>query len=232
MTSKSLAPKRKARDTTVSAKILMAVSGLFFALFILLHMYGNLKMLYGAEAYNGYAEWMREALYPILPHGGMLWILRIGLIVALAVHAKAAVQLWARARAARGTPYVKKQTVATSYAVRTVRWGAIILLGFVLFHLAQFTWLTINLGADYSAMTPYERMVFTFEQWYWVALYAVVMTTLGLHLRHGLWSAMATLGANKASRERVINLGAIVIAAAVVIGFLIPPVLIFLDVIN
>lgn len=210
----------------------MAVTGLFFAFFILFHMYGNLKMLFGPEAYDGYAEWMREALYPVLPHGGMLLILRVLLLVSLAVHAYAAFSLWARARKARGTAYVAQNTLSTSYAVRTMRWGAIILLAFVLFHLAQFTWLALNIGADYSTMTPYERMVFTFEHWWWVAAYAVVMIILGMHLRHGLWSAMATLGANKKSRERAINVTAWVIAAAVVIGFLIPPVLILLDVIN
>lgn len=232
MTSKTLAPKGRAHDTTVAWKILMALTGLFFAIFILLHMYGNLKMLGGPEAYNGYAEWMREALYPLLPHGGMLLILRVMLAVGLAIHAYAAFRLWFRARSARGTAYVQRKSLATSYAVRTMRWGALILLGFVTFHLAQFTWLVVNLGADYTAMTPYDRMVFTFEQWYWVLFYMVVMVTLGLHLRHGLWSSMATLGANQARREAVINWTATLVAGAIVLGFLLPPVLIFLDVIN
>nr|NLD40636.1 succinate dehydrogenase [Actinomycetales bacterium] len=67
VTSKTLAPKRGARNTTVAWKILMAVTGLFFVFFVVFHMYGNLKMLQGPEAYNGYALWLREAFYPILP---------------------------------------------------------------------------------------------------------------------------------------------------------------------
>lgn len=232
MTSKALAPKQRARNTTVAWKILMAVTGVFFAVFILLHMYGNLKMLAGPEAYDGYAEWMRQAFYPVLPHGGMLWILRVGLLVSLAIHGYAAFKLWARARAARGSSYVKRTTLGTSYAVRTMRWGAVILLLFVAFHLAQFTWLVINLGADYSAMGPYDRMVFTFQQWYWVAAYLLVMVVLGLHLRHGLWSSLATLGGNRQKWQGTINATAILIAGGVVVGFMLPPVLIFLGVIN
>lgn len=207
----------------------MAVTGLFFVFFVLVHMYGNLKMLQGPEAYNGYAHWLREAFYPILPHKGLLWILRIGLLVSLAVHGWAAVKLWARARAARGTPYVERNTLATSYAVRTVRWGSIIIFLWVVFHLAQFTWLVVNVGSD---LEPYERMIATFEQWWWVLLYGVVMVILALHVRHGLWSSFATLGGNKKSREHMLNVVSIILAAALAIGFMIPPLLIFLDVIN
>lgn len=210
----------------------MAFTGLFLVFFILFHMYGNLKMLLGPDAFNGYAAWMREAFYPILPHGGFLLIFRILLAASFLVHGYAAFKLWGRASKARGSAYVAHNTLATSYAVRTVRWGAIILIVFIIFHLAQFTWLAINLGADYSSMLPYDRVVFTFSQWYWVLGYAIVMIILGMHLRHGVWSAMATLGANKKSRELAINITAWVIAAAVVVGFLIPPVLILLDVIN
>ncbi|HZK04392.1 MAG TPA: succinate dehydrogenase cytochrome b subunit [Actinomycetaceae bacterium] len=232
ITSKSLAPKRRARNTTVAWKILMAVTGIVFVIFVLAHMYGNLKVIQGPEAYNGYAEWLRIAFYPVLPERGLLWLMRIALILSLGVHVLAALRLWNRARIARGTPYVKKKDVVTTYAARTMRWGGVIIFGFLVFHLAQFTWLMVNIGADYQAMMPYDRMVFTFQQWYWVGLYAIVMVTLGLHVRHGLWSLMATLGGNRQKWERTINWVAILVSAALVVGFMLPPVLIFLDVVN
>ncbi|HHW82366.1 MAG TPA: succinate dehydrogenase cytochrome b subunit [Actinomycetales bacterium] len=232
VTSKTLAPKRRARDTTVAWKILMALTGLFFVLFVVLHMYGNLKILWGPEAYDGYATWLREAFYPLIPHGGVLLVLRILLVISLAVHGYAAVKLWLRARAARGTAYVERNTLATSYAVRTVRWGSVIIFVWVVFHLAQFTWLAVNLGEDYSTLSPYERMVFTFQQWWWVLLYGIVMLILALHVRHGLWSAFATLGGNKKSREAALNWLAIFLAGLLFLGFMLPPVLIFLNVIS
>ncbi len=128
----------------------MALTGVIFVLFVLMHMYGNLKMFGGPEAYNGYAEHLREFGEPILPRNGLLWILRVVLAVSVAVHAYSAFSLWNRARLARGSRYVAKRSLATSYAVRTMRWGGVIILSFVLFHLLHFTTLTIEIGGDYS----------------------------------------------------------------------------------
>ncbi len=213
-------------------KILMAVTGVFFVFFVLMHMYGNLKMFGGAEVYNGYAEHLRVIFEPILPRNGLLWILRVLLLASVAVHGYSAFSLWNRSRRARGTGYVNKHPIATSYAVRTVRWGGVIILMFVAFHLLHFTTLTIEIGGDYQALSPYERMVVSFEHWWvWLA-YLIVMVTLSLHVRHGVWSSLATFGANKKRRETAINGFAILVAAAVVIGFMLPPTAILLDFIN
>jgi len=210
----------------------MALTGVIFVLFVLMHMYGNLKMFGGPEAYNGYAEHLREFGEPILPRNGLLWILRVVLAVSVAVHAYSAFSLWNRARLARGSRYVAKRSLATSYAVRTMRWGGVIILSFVLFHLLHFTTLTIEIGGDYQALSPYERMIVSFEHWWvWLA-YLTVMVTLAFHVRHGVWSALATFGANKQRREMAINIIAVAVAALLVIGFMLPPTAILLDFIN
>lgn len=213
-------------------KILMALTGLFLVLFILAHMYGNLKMFGGPDAYNGYGEYLREVGYPILPHKGVLWVLRVLLILSVGVHMWSAFQLWFRARRARTTGYNAKRSVAVTYAARTMRWGGVLIGGFVLFHLAQFTWLQIQIGGDYRSMTPYERMVVSFEQWWVWLLYGAVMVMLSMHVRHGVWSAMQTLGANTRRRQVAINVTALAVAAALVIGFMLPPTAILLDIIN
>ena len=71
----------------------MAGTGLVFVGFVLLHMYGNLKLLSGEVAYNTYAEHLRTFGEPILPYGGLLWILRVVLIVCLVGHLYAAFSL-------------------------------------------------------------------------------------------------------------------------------------------
>ncbi len=214
-------------------KILMALSGLFFVFYIVFHMYGNLKMFAGAAAYDGYAEYLREFLYPILPHRGLLWILRVLLAGSIAVHVYSAVSLWLRARQARGgVGYAAKRSIATGYAVRTMRWGGIIILAFVVFHLAHFTWLAIEIGGDYQVLGPYERMVVSFQNWWLVLLYFIAVVLVGMHIRHGVWSAMATLGASKKRREFVINAIAIFIGLAVVVGFMLPPVAILAGIIS
>ena len=217
--------KTRASGTTVAMKILMAVTGLFFVFYLVLHMYGNLKLFFGMEAYNHYAEYLREFLYPILPERGVLWILRVMLAFSIGVHVYSAVSLWARARRARGgVGYAAKRSIATGYAVRTMRWGGIIILAFVVFHLAHFTWLAIEIGGDYQTLSPAERMVASFENWWLVVLYGISVALVAMHIRHGVWSSMATLGASKKRREFAINAVAIAIALAIFIGFMLPPV--------
>lgn len=223
---------RRASRTTVAVKILMAITGLFFVLFVLMHMYGNLKMFAGADAYNEYAEHLRVMFEPILPREGLLWILRVLLVAALLIHAGSAFHLWHRARRARGQDYVKRNTLATSYAVRTMRWGGVILLAFIVFHILQFTTLTIEVGGDYHALTPYERMVVAFHNPFVLAFYTIAIGLLAMHVWHGAWSALATLGGNTARAQRGLKLLAGIIAAALFVGFMLPPFSIFLGLVS
>ncbi|MDO4606217.1 MAG: succinate dehydrogenase cytochrome b subunit [Bowdeniella nasicola] len=222
MVSTSIATK-KARQTSVALKIGMAVTGIIFVLFILMHMYGNLKMFAGAEAYNEYAHHLRTFGEPILPYEGLLWILRIVLLACLVLHVYAAARLWRRAKAARGTSYEVKHTLAQTYASRTMRWGGVILLLFIIVHILQFTTLTLQFGGDYTQIEPYARMVVAFENWWVYLIYLVAIASLCMHVRHGVWSAMATLGGNKKRRQDTINLVAILVAALVFVGFMLPP---------
>src|SRR3954471_14658028 len=96
----------------------MAVSGIVFILFVLVHMYGNLKAFSGHDAYNEYAEHLRTLGEPLLPYSGFLWILRAVLLVALVVHVYAAVKLWRRASNARSQRYVVKKNLASSFSSR------------------------------------------------------------------------------------------------------------------
>lgn len=221
---------RRANGTTVALKWAMAVSGIVFVLFVLLHMYGNLKMFSGQEAFDSYAESLRDLLYPYLPHMGFLWIQRIGLLVALAVHVVAAVTLWRRAREARRDRYVMHKRLAQTYSARTVRWGGLILLAFVVFHLLQFTTLTINVGGTFDS--PYERFVAAFEHWWLYLVYLVAIVMLTMHVRHGVWSALQTLGASNRRRQGAINATAYLVAAALLVGFMAPPTAVLLDFVN
>ena len=229
-TSTQASPKKVGKlSTSVGLKIQMAVSGLFFVLFILMHMYGNLKMFNGPDAYNGYAQFLRDVGYPIVPHEGVLWILRILLVVAVIAHARAAFILWKRGKIARGPNQYKvkrgKKNQQT-YASRTMRWGGVIILLFIVYHLLQFTTLTISVGAEnYSEMTPYDRMIAGFqpEVWWIFAFYAVTLLALSMHIRHGAWSALQTIGLSNRRREVAFNAIAIAIGAVVFIGFMAPP---------
>lgn len=158
MANTTLTTDNRAIKTTVIIKQAMAISGVFFVGFLILHAYGNLKVFLGQTNYNEYALHLRTFLMPILPYEGLLWILRVVLIALILVHIISALVLWHRASAARGSRYMMKKSLATAYAARTVRWGGIILLLFIIFHLAQFTLKFAKIG-DAAAYDSHEVML-------------------------------------------------------------------------
>ena len=222
----TLGRSQRAARSTVALKALMAVSGLILIGYLLAHMYGNLKVFAGQASFDGYAEHLRELGEPILPHTGLLWILRVVLLAAVTAHAYAAVMLWRRKHKARGGTKRYHSTkaklgVQRSYSSFTLQWGGIIILLFVVYHLLHFTWNTIAPGG--ASDSPYERVVNGFSIWWVVASYTLAMIAVGFHLRHGTWSALTTLGLNTSTvARRRLNLLAYLVAGVVTVGFLLP----------
>ena len=203
----------------------MAGTGLVFVGFVLLHMYGNLKLLSGEETYNTYAEHLRTFGEPILPYGGLLWILRVVLIVCLVGHLYAAFSLWARAGNARRTRYA-----AARSAMRTawMRWGGVALLLFLIWHLIEFTIVKVSVNPDAQGAdvinNPYQLVVASFQVPWTTLIYVLAMVALALHLAHGTFSAQQTLGWTGTPagyrRAKAIGYG---LAAVIAVGFIIPP---------
>lgn len=206
-----------------------AVTGLIMVLFLLAHMYGNYKVFSGQAAFDGYSEFLRTVGEPLLPWSGFLWIVRAVLLVSVLVHVLVVVTLWRRMRAATGgrggRRYVSRKNprgVQRTYASFTMRWGGVIIGLFVIYHLLHLTANLISPGG--ASGSPYERMINGFSIWWVVATYAIAMIALGFHLRHGVWEALASLGANKSGeRRRRINQVAVLVATVITVGFLIPP---------
>ncbi|WP_283135714.1 succinate dehydrogenase cytochrome b subunit [Rhizohabitans arisaemae] len=206
----------------VGKKAVMAVTGALMIGFLVLHMIGNLKVFAGRDSFNDYAAWLRTVGEPMLPPSGFLWIQRIGLLVILALHITAAVQLTVQAKRARPVKYHVKRRVQQSYASRTMRWGGVIIAAFVVYHILDLTVGVANPAG--TAADPYTRLVADFQRWYLVVAYAVPLLLLGLHLRHGVWSAAQSLGRGGTARERPIKLFATGFAVVLVAGFLLAPV--------
>ena len=222
--------KRSATTTTIWNKILMAVTGLIFIVFVLGHMLGNLKILQSHEAFDTYAHYLRVMGEPILPYEGALWIIRIVLLVAVLAHAAIAFKLWGRARKARGTRYAVHKAVTSTWASRTMRWGGIALLLFVIFHILHFT--TKHIHPQGQLASPAANYVESFEIWWVLLIYVVAMIALGLHIFHGTFSAAQTLGFTTTENSPALRTTGAVIAALVVIGFLVPPFAVFFDLVN
>ncbi len=222
----------RASRSTITLKLLMAASGIVFILFVLLHMYGNLKAFAGHDAYNEYAHHLRTLGEPMLPYEGFLWILRAALIVALVVHVYSALTLWRRAGKARSQKYVVKRNIASSFSSRTMRWGGLTLLLFLVWHLLNFTIGKVNVSGG-PTNDPYNLLVDTFDTWWMTLIYLLAMFTLGMHLHHGTWSAAQTLGLtnNERARRNAKTLGWI-LAVVIAGGFSLVPIFVLAGVIT
>jgi succinate dehydrogenase / fumarate reductase, cytochrome b subunit len=177
-------------DTTIGKKALLAVSGVVLFGFVIVHMLGNLQVFLGPEVYNHYAEAAKSN--PVVLYGA-----RSVLLVAVITHIVLVIQLYARSLAARPVGYRVKKNIATSYAGATMKYSGPALLLYILFHLAHFTAPGMSLGDyDHSPVDVYSNVVNAF-QIPWVALlYVTANLLLGMHLYHGAFSLLQSLGLN------------------------------------
>jgi succinate dehydrogenase / fumarate reductase cytochrome b subunit len=222
----------RASRSTIFLKLMMAVSGLVFVGFVLLHMYGNLKAFSGHDAFNEYAHHLRTMGTPILPESGALWIIRAVLIISLVVHVYCALTLWRRAKRARTVRYQVKKHTGAIPASRLMRWGGVTLLLFIIWHLLNFTIGKVNVDGG-ATNDPYNLLVDTFDTWWLTLIYLVAMAMLGAHLHHGIWSATQTLGLTSSVRtRRLAKKTAFTLAVIIAGGFSIVPVFVLAGVIT
>jgi succinate dehydrogenase / fumarate reductase cytochrome b subunit len=195
----------------------MGVTGLIGIGFVILHSLGNLLVFRGPAAINSYSHFLKST-------GELLWGLRIVLIVAVVLHVIAAVQLTRQSRAARPLAYVKQDPQVATVASRTMRWGGALLLVFIVVHILHFTTGTIRPAGYFSSDDVYANVVRGFRVW-WVALfYIVAMIALGLHIFHGAWSSVRSIGVSPNSPQPLHRRVSLVIAVLVWAAFTAIPV--------
>jgi succinate dehydrogenase / fumarate reductase cytochrome b subunit len=203
-------------ESSVGKKIMMAVTGFILIGFVFVHMLGNLKVYLGEAHFNEYAEFLREVGSPVLPHGALLWIARIALLACVGWHMLAALQVYLMSRSARTEKYKVNHSLSFSYASRTMRWGGLIVVAFVIFHILDLTLGTAN--PEFVHGSAYQNLVASFSRWYVAAFYILAMIPLGFHLYHGLWSACQTLDINHPRIRGLRRPFSALIAIAIVIG--------------
>ena len=171
--------------STIGKKLLMAASGIILTGFVLVHMSGNLLVFRGPEAINSYAATLKH-------NALILWGVRGILLAALIVHVVTAAQLTRVANEGRPVGYARYEVQASTLASRTMRWGGVFILLFVILHLLHFTTGTIHPefvpdDVDHNVRTAFARPLIA-------GLYTAAMIALGMHLYHGVWSVFQTLG--------------------------------------
>jgi succinate dehydrogenase / fumarate reductase cytochrome b subunit len=212
-------------STMVGKKIVMAVTGVVLVGFVIGHMLGNLKIFLGSEAIDHYAVFLRTMGEPLMPYSMLLRVVRIVLLACVALHITAAVQLTRMNWAARPQGYDTKKSIATTYAARTMRWSGVILALFVVYHLFHLTAGVVSFQpGEFVHLSVYHNVVAAFSVWYVSLIYIVAMACLCLHLDHGIWSMLQTLGWNNARTTSALQALSRVVALVVFVGFISVPV--------
>jgi len=203
--------------STIGRKVVMAVTGLVLFGFVFVHMLGNLQMfLPDHEAINHYGKFLREML-----HGGGIWVARAVLLGSVGLHIWAAWSLTLTNWKARPVSYKIVTPDASTYASRTMRWSGPILFLFIVYHLLHFT-----VGSVHPAFVEgdvYRNVIVGFSAWPVAVAYLIAMAALALHLRHGAWSMLQTLGASHPRWDGARNLVATVFTVIVFLGFISVP---------
>jgi succinate dehydrogenase / fumarate reductase cytochrome b subunit len=211
--------------TSIGKKVIMAITGLIGIGFVILHMYGNLKVFGGPEYFNAYSEGLRGIGAPIFGHTHLLWIGRAVLLAAVVLHVWAAWSLYQESRDARAIKYAKYTPIQASVAALYIRVGGVILLIFLIFHLMHFTWGVPGIHPDFSQTDVYHNVVVGFRSYAYLpaVFYLVAMAALGFHLYHGTFSLFQTLGASNQRHAKSLRALSLFLAVIVAVGFALVP---------
>ncbi len=227
--------------STIGRKILMALTGLVLVLFVLGHMLGNLQIFLGPDVINAYAY----KLHHVMPVA-MLWGIRLFLLACIGVHIWAAISLTLDNRKARPQGYDQNKTVQTTYAAATMRMSGIILLAFIVFHIAHYTARNVP-GMEYNeqiadvalvkggqpvmhhgevvmTFNVNDMMVGGFRVWWVSAFYIIATGLLCMHLTHGVSSMFQTVGLRNQLWRQRLDRFALIYGVVVFLGFAVIPV--------
>jgi succinate dehydrogenase / fumarate reductase cytochrome b subunit len=213
--------------SSVGKKMIVAVTGLVLILFVIGHLLGNLQIFLGPDWINGYSQHLRDL-------GPLLWVVRVFLLVTVIVHIYVTVRLAIDNRRARPEPYIDHAYVKATFASRHMLMSGLIVLAFIIYHLAHFTVRVTDrrfalLKADpLGHYDVYSMMVYGFQNIYVSAFYVLGLFLLTLHLSHGSSSFFQSLGLNDKNLTPRLAVSARVFAWLVFAGYTSIPVAIIL----
>ncbi len=208
---------------TIGRKVLMAVTGFFMLLFVIVHLLGNSSIFLGQSALNTYAEKLHSL-------GPLVWAFRAFMLAMLGIHVIFGVLLTLENWAANPGKYAVNRKLKANFSSQTMIWTGILLFAFLVYHLLQFTLrVTPDIVPAALAERPgdvYTMVVSSFRHTGISLIYVGGMVVLFLHLKHGIQSFFQSLGAsNDLTQPRYEALG-VVLSAIFLVGYSAIPVLI------
>jgi len=193
--------------TSIGKKLLMAVTGLGFIGFIIVHLMGNLTLFAGRDVFNAYVAKLHE--YELL-----IVAAEIGLFTFAVIHVITGLLLFLANRRARDVRYaVQKSGGGRNIGSATMPYTGFVILLFVILHLSNFSF------ADVTDRTMYDVVYATFSSWVYVIVYVAVMAVVAIHIRHGFWSLFQSLGLNHDKYMPALRRISVALAVVVGVGF-------------
>jgi succinate dehydrogenase / fumarate reductase cytochrome b subunit len=206
-------------NTSVGKKAVMAVTGLIMVAYLITHVVANLMVFQGPTQINAYSAFLHGT-------GGALWAARLVLLAALVLHVVAAVQLTARRRAARPVGYAAgREPQVSTFASRTIRWGGVLILIFLVYHILHFTLGTVH--ASFVEGDPYHNVVAGFGNPLVIVFYELALVAVGLHLYHGIWSSGRSLGVSPPTPRPLKRQLALALSVLIWAGFTVIPLAVY-----
>lgn len=202
--------------TSIGKKVIMAVTGVIGILYLIAHIFGNLHVFEGSAKLNEYALFLRDVGAPLFSHTQLLWVARTGLIISLILHVTSAVQLTQQSRASRPIAYQSRKEPQAKWSSLTMRIGGVIILLFIILHLANLTWGWLHPSFIHGDV--YHNVVTLFQLWPVTLFYIIAMLAVGFHLDHGTWSMFQTLGLRTNRNTMLVRRGATALAIIFVIA--------------
>ncbi len=209
--------------STIGKKVVMAVTGLVLLGYLVVHALGNLLIFRGPEAINRYAEFLKA-------NPPLVWGVRLALLAALALHVHAAWALTRRNRAARPVGYERLARHSSTVSALSLRIGGVVLFGFIVFHLLHLTTGTVH--PAFSPIDVYGNVMIGLSVPWVAGFYVVAMAALALHLHHGVWSLVQTLGFSHPHVEAARRWFGTLVAVLVAGGFVVIPLAVVLGLIR
>jgi len=211
-------------NSSIGKKLMMAITGGFLLIFLIVHLIGNLTLFFGADAFNGYVS----ALDVVKP---LIRVVEVVLLAAFVLHIFNGVKLWIENKRARGVTYkINSSSENSDVFSRTMFLSGSIVFIFLVSHLGTFFW-PFNIyepGSLADQHQYYQIVVEVFSIWWYVLLYVIAMVLLGFHLNHGFQSAFQTFGWNNKKYFPLIEKIGTVYAIFMAAGFASMPIYFFI----
>lgn len=210
--------------STIGKKVVMGATGLIGLGFLIGHMAGNLQAFSGEAKLDAYGALLHGPLHEVV------LIARVVLLAAVILHVIAAYQLTMISRAARPVGYAMRKPQVSTLASRTLRWGGVLLLVFIVFHILHFTIGSVH--PDFVEGRVYRNLATGFAVKWVAVFYMVSMVALGMHLFHGAWSSMRTLGVARQKTHPLKRYLPVALAVAISFGLAAIPLAFLLGVLK